>query len=118
MTNIGERITLARKQKLFSQAQLSEVLGVSRGACGQWEQGHAYPNVQHLIEIAKVLDIQLEWLATGRGEMAYSSEIKEAPGHYQASMPADEQLLISYYRKMNKQQQQALIKLAKTMPQC
>lgn len=115
MTDIGDRITLARKKRALSQAQLGELLDVSRGACGQWEQGQTYPNIQHMVEIAKILDVQLEWLATGRGEMDYGNAIKEPSPAYNASLPAEELMLLNYYQKMDKPQQKALIKLLQTM---
>ena len=67
MDQFSDRITFARKRLGLSQAQLASILGVSRGACGQWEQGVSTPCVAHMSELARVTEISFEWLATGRG---------------------------------------------------
>ncbi|MBU0500152.1 MAG: helix-turn-helix transcriptional regulator [Gammaproteobacteria bacterium] len=69
MQQFSDRITFARKRLGLSQAQLASILGVSRGACGQWEQGVSTPSVNHMIELAKVTEVSFEWLATGRGNI-------------------------------------------------
>jgi len=69
MQQFSDRITFARKRLGLSQAQLASILGVSRGACGQWEQGVSTPSVTHMIELARVTEVSFEWLATGRGNI-------------------------------------------------
>lgn len=65
--NIGERITLARKEKNISQAKLAELIGVTRGSCGHWEQNSSMPSVENLIRLSITLEVGFEWLTTGRG---------------------------------------------------
>lgn len=78
MERFSDRITFARKRLGLSQAQLASILGVSRGACGQWEQGVSTPSVAHMAELARVMEVSFEWLATGRGtfEMDIHMDIK------------------------------------------
>ena len=77
MKQFSDRIAFARKRMGPSQAQLASALGVSRGACGQWEQGVSTPSVAHLIELAKVTEVSFEWLATGRGPMETGEVVVE-----------------------------------------
>ncbi|MBT7307965.1 MAG: helix-turn-helix transcriptional regulator, partial [Gammaproteobacteria bacterium] len=35
--DLADRISNTRKSKGLSQSQLATIIGVSRGACGQWE---------------------------------------------------------------------------------
>jgi transcriptional regulator with XRE-family HTH domain len=69
MDAFSDRITYARKRMGLSQSQLAGMLGVSRGACGQWEQGVSLPSVAHMAELARIMEVSFEWLATGRGDM-------------------------------------------------
>ncbi len=73
MDAFSNRITHARKRMGLSQSQLAGMLGVSRGACGQWEQDVSLPSVAHMAELARLMEVSFEWLATGRGEMELTS---------------------------------------------
>ena len=63
--NIGERITTLRKEKDISQAELAKRLSVSRQAVSKWEQGTSTPDTVRLIQLAEILDTEVEYLATG-----------------------------------------------------
>ncbi|MEP6908499.1 MAG: helix-turn-helix transcriptional regulator [Pseudoxanthomonas sp.] len=72
-----ERIRLARRATGLSQNQLAQAVGVQRSAVSHWEAPMGKnPSVSHLREIALVTGIQFEWLATGRGEMPLSREVR------------------------------------------
>ncbi|MBF0255133.1 MAG: helix-turn-helix domain-containing protein [Gammaproteobacteria bacterium] len=62
----------------LSQSQLAASLGVSRGACGQWEQGVSLPSVAHMAELARITEVSFEWLATGRGRISLAADSKAA----------------------------------------
>ena len=63
--NIGERITSLRKEKDISQAELAKRMNVSRQAVSKWEQGASSPDTERLIQLAEILDTEVEYLATG-----------------------------------------------------
>ena len=63
--NIGERITAMRKEKGISQSELAKRLGVSRQAVSKWEQSLSSPDTNKLIQLAQILDTEVEYLATG-----------------------------------------------------
>ena len=64
--SIGERISELRKRQEMSQGQLAEAMGVSRQAVSKWENDQTSPDTIRLIQLADVLDSNVEYLATGR----------------------------------------------------
>ena len=64
--SIGERITGLRKQHDLSQVQLAEAMAVSRQAVSKWENDQTAPDTLKLIQLADVLDTDVEYLATGK----------------------------------------------------
>ncbi len=73
--SIAARILSSRKQKKLTQDKLAMLIGVSKSACGQWEHGLTSPSVENLSRLAIVLEVQFEWLATGRGERDFPPEL-------------------------------------------
>lgn len=64
--SIGERIIELRKERNLSQAQLADTLNISRQAVSKWENDLASPDTLKLIQLADVLNTEVEYLATGR----------------------------------------------------
>ena len=62
---IGERITTLRKERNLSQIQLAKMLDVTRQAVSKWENDQTAPDTIKLIQLADVLDTDVEYLATG-----------------------------------------------------
>ena len=62
---IGERITTLRKERNLSQIQLAKMLDVTRQAVSKWENDQTAPGTIKLIQLADVLDTDVEYLATG-----------------------------------------------------
>ena len=84
--SIGERISELRKEKKLSQGQLAGLLDVTRQAVSKWENDQSSPDTIKLIQLADVLDTDVEYLATGRRSYArrppvvlQSTEIVEKP---------------------------------------
>lgn len=84
--SIGERISDLRKEKKLSQGQLAGLLDVTRQAVSKWENDQSSPDTIKLIQLADVLDTDVEYLATGRRSYArrppvvlQSTEIVEKP---------------------------------------
>ena len=68
--SIGERITELRTELNISQVQLAARLDVSRQAVSKWENDQTAPDTIKLIQLADVLDTDVEYLATGRRSYA------------------------------------------------
>ena len=63
--SIGERISTLRKEQSISQVQLANALNVTRQAVSKWENDQASPDTVKLIQLAEVLNTEVEYLATG-----------------------------------------------------
>lgn len=72
--SIGQRITELRKEHNISQLQLAKLLDVTRQAVSKWENDLASPDTVRLIQLADILNTDVEYLATG-----VHSAIKEPP---------------------------------------
>ena len=64
--SIGERIIELRKKLDMSQGDLAKAMNVSRQAVSKWENDLNSPDTIKLIQLADVLDTDVEYLATGR----------------------------------------------------
>lgn len=64
--SIGERIAELRKEQHLSQGTLSDALGISRQAVSKWENGQSTPDPKKMIQLAEILDTDIEYLSTGR----------------------------------------------------
>jgi len=65
--SIGRRVAHARKEASLSQQAVADRFGISRAAVAQWESGDTHPGMTKLEGLAQVLNVRLEWLATGKG---------------------------------------------------
>jgi len=67
--NIGERITLLRKKKKLSQADLANVIGASRDMIGKYERNDNLPSVEVAFKLAEVFEVTVDYLL-GKGQYA------------------------------------------------
>lgn len=64
----AERLAAARKNKGMTQSDVAERLGVSFQAVSLWERGETTPEIDKLEDLAKLYQISLDWLLTGKQE--------------------------------------------------
>lgn len=64
--SIGERISELRKSQNLSQGQLADALSITRQAVSKWENDLAVPDALKMIQLADILDTDIEYLSTGR----------------------------------------------------
>lgn len=62
---LGNRISSLRKERGLSQEDVAAALNVSRQAVSKWENDQSSPDTENLILLAQLLDVELEYLATG-----------------------------------------------------
>lgn len=62
---IGKRIILFRKEKGYTQEQLSSLLYITPQAVSKWEKGSALPDTALLPLLARVLEVTIDKLLTG-----------------------------------------------------
>ena len=63
MLEIGGKISIARKLKNLSQAQLAELISVSAQAVGKWERGESMPDIITFGQLAEILGVDLNYFA-------------------------------------------------------
>ena len=68
MATFEERLMALRKEKGISQADLGEILGVTRWSVLNYEAGKNRPDYDGLIALADFFDVSLDYLVGRRDE--------------------------------------------------
>ena len=63
--SIGSKIAQYRKERKITQETLAQLLDVTNQAVSKWENDLSSPDTVRLIQLAEVLDTEVEYLATG-----------------------------------------------------
>ena len=58
----GEKLSLLRKKKGFTQEELSEILKVSRQSVSRWEMDVTFPETDKLITLSKLFECSIDFL--------------------------------------------------------
>lgn len=78
VNSIAERLKQAREDKGLTQPGLAERAGVSQGTIGNVEAG-LRKNPRELLAIAAALNVEPEWLKTGKGPKHRAISITDGP---------------------------------------
>lgn len=70
-TAVGRRLADTRRALGLTQEELSDFLGISRGALGNYEQGQRLPDAAVMIRFADRYGVPMDWIY--RGETAQLS---------------------------------------------
>lgn len=73
---LKDRLKLSRKNAGFTQIQVSEAVKMTQATYSQLERG-IVKSTSKIVEIAQILNVNPNWLATGEGEMSLSVIDKE-----------------------------------------
>ena len=65
LIKIGKFIATSRKEKNLTQEQLAEQLGVTDRAVSKWERGLSLPDADKMLELCKIIDINVNELLIG-----------------------------------------------------
>ncbi len=57
---LAENLKYLREQRGFNQKELSDALGMSRAAIGNWEKQHRIPDIETIIKMAQFFDVTLD----------------------------------------------------------
>ncbi len=82
MNEVLIRITKRMEEKGISQRQLTKKLNIGETNFHSWKIGKTNSYMKKLPEIAKILDVSIEWLINGTDEPV--NEEKELYRHFQA----------------------------------
>jgi transcriptional regulator with XRE-family HTH domain len=83
---IGERISILRKSKNWSQAELARKASVSRVIISKYERNEANPSIDIAKKIAAIFEVTLDYLA---GEGQNSSFDKKTLNRIEAILQMD-----------------------------
>jgi transcriptional regulator with XRE-family HTH domain len=95
----GERLREVRIDRSLSMKQLAARSGVSLTALGRYERGRSVPGLDVALALSKVLDVLVDYLATGEGPQRRSTSqsprieriieaIESLPGEVRESLAA------------------------------
>jgi len=79
---LGTIITSKRIEKQLTQEQLAKQLHVTKDTVVEWEDEKAYPNMNHLVELAKLLDFSLDDLFLADDDTLLKPIMKQTNKHY------------------------------------
>ena len=80
-----EKLQELRKNRNLTQAELAELLYVSRTAISKWESGRGYPSIDSLKAIAQFFSVTIDELLSGEAVLSIAEEEqKQTEKHYQS----------------------------------
>lgn len=62
---LGARIAALRRAAGWNQAELAQRLRISPSAVGMYEQGRREPSAEMLVQLSRVLGVNVDYLLTG-----------------------------------------------------
>lgn len=105
---IGARIRKARREAGLSQAQLAELMKVTRSACSQWEQARGTaPRGSRLQRLAALLGVTVEWLATGHDDSTPRAAYPTP--RYHDALSGDEREILERFARLDRDGQLAVL---------
>ncbi len=96
---LGERISILRRGRGWSQAALAEKLHCSPSAVGMYEQGRREPSLEALVQMARAFEVSADFLLTGKPlnraderalEQAVRQTVQQTLGKHRQSLDARE----------------------------
>ncbi|MCU8168394.1 helix-turn-helix domain-containing protein [Vibrio vulnificus] len=69
----SDRLKTHRKLKGLTQTSIAQSIGLSKVAISRWERGHSVPSGDILKVLAKILEVDVEWLLTGKNNLECES---------------------------------------------
>lgn len=90
--SIGEIIRFYRKEKGFTQSELSEILGVSVQAVSKWENNVGLPDISQLVPLSKALGVSADTIlgVNNDKELEEIIALREKIGHHPVDFPIAE----------------------------
>jgi len=65
LEKIGGRIKYLRIKRDMTQAQLSEIIGLSKGNISSLEKNHYEPSAKSIIKLSKLFEVTTDWILLG-----------------------------------------------------
>ena len=83
---LADKIIELRKKNSWSQADLAEMLNVSRQSVSKWESAQSVPDMNRILKLSEIFGVSTDFLLKDEMEMPQSSE-------YTATASASEDIL-------------------------
>lgn len=107
MENFGERLKIALKSSGYSQSKITEELNLSKNAITNYVNGRL-PKADILYDIAKSLNVSMEWLLTGTDSESKFNDAKTSFNKNFIELNEKELNVINMYRKLNNDTQRQI----------
>ena len=65
MVDFGKNLSRIRKERKLTQQRLAEFINVQQRVISRWETGVAKPHLNHIVQLAKVLEVSIDLLVFG-----------------------------------------------------
>jgi transcriptional regulator with XRE-family HTH domain len=62
LPKLGPRLLQARQARKMSQQAVGDAVGTPHSQVSLWESGKCRPSAEHLVELARTLNVSLDWL--------------------------------------------------------
>ena len=111
--HIGDRIKIARKANKITQEKLAALVRLKRSTVASYEIGCITPSERSIADIARALDVDENWLATGDGEMKRAKSREEEIATFVGKIlkgdePSFQRRLVAVMARMSLQEWKAL----------
>jgi transcriptional regulator with XRE-family HTH domain len=89
MKSFPEKLKQLRQAKKMSQAEVGDLVGVTRSAVQQWEKAKTIPDLEKLFELARFFDISIpEFTGADPVDKSIDQELRELPDAVQMILRA------------------------------
>lgn len=86
---LGEKLSLLRKQRGMTQTELAEALDISRQAVSRWEQGMSEPSTANLIRIGQLFGVPVDALVNVDAQSPPEAEAQAAEANPEETNPEE-----------------------------
>ena len=100
MENFGKRLKIALKSSGYTQSKITEELNLSKNAITNYVNGRL-PKADILYDIAKTLNVSMEWLLTGSESESKFNDEKTSFNKNLIELTEEEINIIRLYRKLS-----------------
>ncbi len=102
-----ERILITAEEKHIKQADIAKAIGKGTSQITNWKNRNSDPPIEHLPAIAKLLNVSVEWLITGKESVTPSLPI----------LQEDKQRLLDFYDQCSSEGQSRIMEQAEFIAQ-
>ena len=101
MATIGDRIKQKRKELGLTQLELGNMLNVTDRAVSKWEQNEGNPDIMLIPELAKVLDVSLDYLLKGKESQVFTLDDLDSSKRVMYLIEKDDHINFEKYGYVN-----------------